>query len=95
MHDLIFMLACAAAGILMTVFGVDTSRLMGFAFPGFLVALAVVTKYLEQGKAKRLLIPLFIVNLLLPSFNIGLNSGIEFFPGLYQFLYGWMASLPR
>ena len=94
LHDLIFMLACAAAGILMTVLGVDTSRLMGFAFPGFLVSLAVVTKYLEPGKAKRLLIPLFVVNLLLPSFNLGLNSGIEFFPGLYQFLYDWMASLP-
>jgi hypothetical protein len=93
--DLIFMLACVVAGIFMTVLGVDTSRLMGFAFPGFLVALAVVTKYLEPAKAGMILFPIFLVNLLLPSFNIGLNSGIEFFPGLYQILYGWMAALPQ
>jgi len=91
--DMIFILACVTAGIGMTIFGVDTSRLMGFAFPGLLVALALVYQHLDSMKSKRILSLIFLLNLLLPSFNLGLNGGIEFFPGLYQVLYGWMAAL--
>lgn len=91
--DMIFILACVTAGIGMTIFGVDTSRLMGFAFPGLLVALALVYKHLDSMKSKRILSLIFLLNLILPSFNLGLNGGIEFFPGLYQVLYGWMAAL--
>lgn len=93
--DMIFVLTCAAAGICMTILGVDTSRLMGFAFPGFLVALALVSKHPDPMNSKRAFSLIFLLNLILPSFNIGLNGGIEFFPGLYQVLYGWMTALVR
>lgn len=92
-QDMIFIIACVAAGTGMTILGVDTSRLMGFAFPGFLVALALVYKYFDSVNSRRILSLIFLLNLILPSFNIGLNGGIEFFPGLYQLLYGWMAAL--
>lgn len=93
LSDLIFILACVVAGIVMTILGVDTSRLMGFAFPGFLVALSLVSKQLDSTNSRTTLSFIFLLNLMLPSFNIGLNGGIEFFPGLYQVFYGWMAAV--
>lgn len=92
-RDMLFILACVGAGIFMTVLGVDTSRLMGFAFPGFLIALALVYKHFDSVNSRRILSLIFLLNLILPSFNIGLNGGIEFFPGLYRVFYGWMAGL--
>lgn len=89
-QDGIFIVACIGSGLLMTILGVDTSRLMGFAFPGILIAISVIQNQLEVKKSHQLLGTLFLLNLVAPSFYIGLNGWIEFYPGIYNFLYGWM-----
>ena len=72
-------------GILATIFGVDTTRLMAFAFLAFLFALVYVKRYtLISEKNLQLL---FALNLCLPSVYIGLNSGLVYFDGIYQLLY--------
>ena len=72
-------------GILATIFGVDTTRLMAFAFLAFLFALVYVKRYtLISEKNLQLL---FGLNLCLPSVYIGLNSGLVYFDGIYQLLY--------
>lgn len=90
--DAVFIAACLGAGIFMTTLGVDTSRLMGFAFPGALAAIAVVANRAKSRSPTNLLSVILLLNLLAPSFYIGLNGWIEFFPGVYNLLYGWIAS---
>ena len=85
-----FILACVLTGILMTVLGTDTSRLMGFAFSSALVANKSIRSNFAKTQANRLLSIIFIINLLIPSFNVGLNIGIFFSPGLYQLLFSWI-----
>ncbi len=69
-------------------FAVDTSRFAGFGFLGLLVALQyVVEREVLKPKA---LNTIAIVNLILPSVYVGLNSGVQMFPGLYHVVYGWL-----
>ena len=72
-------------GILATLFGVDTSRLMAFSFFAILFGLVYVKKYALISERNLQL--LFAINLCLPSVYIGLNSGMVYFDGLYQLLY--------
>ncbi|MBW7888480.1 MAG: hypothetical protein H3C35_09000 [Bacteroidetes bacterium] len=74
-----------AAALLFTLGGVDTSRLMGYAFPALLISFYYVKKYslLKDLYVQRLV----WLNLLVPSFYVGTNIGIVFFPGLYQLFY--------
>lgn len=69
-------------------FAIDTSRLMGWGFAGVLLALLYLVK--REGKMPQYFMPLMLVNLLVPSLYIGLNTGPLIFPGLYKILYGWM-----
>ncbi|MGA7162323.1 MAG: hypothetical protein WBZ48_15105 [Bacteroidota bacterium] len=72
-------------GLAATIFAVDTTRLMAFAFLAILLALVYVKKYaLISERGLQLL---FGINLCLPSIYIGLNSGLVYFDGLYQLLY--------
>lgn len=85
-----FILFSMLAGILMTFLGVDTSRLMGFAFPGLLAALSVIHQTLPGRLRQTFFTVLFLLNIALPSFTVGLNAQVAFAPGLYQWLYSWL-----
>lgn len=52
--------------------GVDTSRLMAFAFPALLISLPYVVKKMP----KQLLIVLLVITLLLPHISVTLNMGV-------------------
>lgn len=86
-----FILAVIGAGILMTISAVDTSRLMGFAFPALLVSLSVLTESASPRTGRRVLSLLFGVNLLIPSVYVGLNSGMRTFRGVYGRVVRWLA----
>ena len=86
-RDLLLVLACIGAGILMTLMGVDTARMMSFAFPGFLAAILILAQYLQQGTKSRVFNAVFALNLFIPSIYIGLVSSIAFTPGLYKIIY--------
>jgi hypothetical protein len=78
-----FIVAVIGAGVLMTFSAVDTSRLMGFAFPALLVSLAILKDSVSSRTGRLILFSLFAVNLLIPSVYVGLNSGLRTFRGLY------------
>jgi hypothetical protein len=82
--------AALAAGIVMSVLAVDTSRLMGFAFPGLLAAVVVIKQTLAEKSANRLIAIVFLLNLIIPSVYVGSNIGVEWSPGLYSILYQWL-----
>jgi hypothetical protein len=82
-------------GIFMTFVGVDTSRLMGFAFPGLLLAIRTIRHQMAPRAAERTLAIVFAANLLIPSFYVGLNTGIVLRPGLYEQMYRIVAHLAR
>ncbi|HUH95754.1 MAG TPA: hypothetical protein VLZ89_00230 [Anaerolineales bacterium] len=90
--DALFMLGCVIGGLVLTVFGVDTSRLMGYAFPGLLLAIATIRS--APGRmGERAASLIFAVNLCIPSFDSVLSSGAFSAPGLYALLYSWLRSL--
>jgi hypothetical protein len=72
-------------GIILTVMAVDTTRLMAFGFLPFLFALDYVRRYALLSRHQ--IRTLHIVNVIIPSVYVGLNSGIVLFDGLYQLLY--------
>jgi hypothetical protein len=80
-----FITACVAAGLFMTLLGLDTSRLVGFGFPGVLIAICVIRQGLPEKVSNRLFSIVFLANLLIPSLYVGLNCWIEVKPGLYDF----------
>lgn len=85
--DAVFISACLLAGGVMAVLAVDTSRLMGYAFPGLLVALSLLREGLPEKTVNRLFSAVFLVQLIVPSFYVGLNIGIVWTPGLYALIY--------
>ena len=78
-----FIVAVIGAGVLMTISAVDTSRLMGYAFPALLVSLALLTDPASNRTGRRILSALFAVNVLIPTVYVGLNSGMRLFRGIY------------
>lgn len=94
-RDFGFMTMTVLASLLMTALAVDTSRLIGFTFPALLVALSIITQYTPQRK--QLLSILFLINLIIPSFNLGLNidllKSINWSSGLYERLYSWIPNI--
>ena len=81
--DAMFIIVVSGAGVLMTISAVDTSRLMGYAFPALLVSLALLKEIACSRMARLTLAFLFISNLFMPSVYVGLNSGMRTFRGLY------------
>ena len=90
-REAIFMAGCVFAGLLITFLGVDTSRHMAVAFPGVLVALETIGKHMPQRTGNRIFSVVFSVNMIIPSFYVGLNMWIELRPGLYEILYSIFA----
>jgi hypothetical protein len=86
-QEMTFILAIVGAGLVITFLAVDTSRLMGFAFPALLCALTVLGGALSGKGSARLLSAVWILNLLIPSVYMGMNTGINTWPGLYGWLY--------
>jgi hypothetical protein len=85
-----FIIFTTLAGFVMTCLAIDTSRMMGFAFPALLVALSVINQVLPARTRQRLITVIFLLNLLIPSFGVELNAQIGFAPGLYQCVYTWL-----
>lgn len=82
-------LALMLLPLMLVPFAVDTSRFAGFGFFGLLVAVRYAIEH-EVLKPKTFM-ALSVVNLLIPSVYIGVNSGVMLFPGLYRVVYWWMA----
>jgi hypothetical protein len=80
-----FPLVVVGMGVLMTFLGVDTTRMMGFAFIGLLFALLIVMN--EHKITQSRLRLLMVLNILIPSAYVGLNAGILIFAGLYRLAY--------
>lgn len=86
-----FLLAILFCSFLFTLGGVDTSRLMGYAFLALLPAFYVVKKYSILSDRS---LQLFLwLNILTPSFYVGINAGVVSFNGIYQLVY--MGNLVR
>jgi hypothetical protein len=77
-------LAFLASGFIMTLFGVDTTRMMGFSFIALLIALTIVED--EKLVPRRWMNIIWIVNLCIPAVYVGLNAGMQSFSGLYGLL---------
>ncbi|MBI2429374.1 MAG: hypothetical protein HYV29_11385 [Ignavibacteriales bacterium] len=72
-------------GIVATAMAVDTTRLLALGFLPFLFAIEYVRRYgLMPEKNQRYL---HVMNIIVPSVYVGLNSGTVFFNGLYQLIY--------
>ena len=72
-------------GIVATLFGVDTSRLMAFGLLACLTAVVAVKKH--KIIPEKYLQLIFGFNVCIPSVYIALNSGLVYFSGVYQLLY--------
>ena len=94
-EDASFLICSVCIGIFMTFLGVDTSRLVGFAFPMVLVAIPIIRRHLAPRSARRLLSGVLLLNLLIPSFYLGLNTELWVQRGLYGFLYSLVISAGR
>jgi hypothetical protein len=80
----LFILMVIGAAIFMTTSAVDTSRLMGYAFPALLTSLAILTDPAASTRTgRRILSSLFLINLAIPSVYVGLNSGARVLRGIY------------
>lgn len=66
----------------------DTSRFMGYGFMGLLVLLQFLFThgFLDRPLVKSIL----WLNIVVPSFYVGLNVGIVCKPGVYELIYGWL-----
>jgi thiamine transporter ThiT len=82
--DSAFILICIAAAIALTTVGVDWSRMAGYGFPAILISLKLILASPRPGWTDRALTGLFVVNLLIPSYRVGLNAGIRTKRGLYR-----------
>jgi hypothetical protein len=92
-EDAMFIVVTILAGILMTLSAVDTSRLMGFAFPALLISISVLKNTIFSKSGKLVFGLIFLFNLLIPSVYVGLNAGVRSFRGFYgryfEFILKW------
>jgi len=91
-RNVVFVSLCGCVAVLMTFLGVDTSRMAGWAFPAVFISLQTIHSHLAPRQASRLLSSVFLANLLIPSFRVGLNSGIVVRGGGYSYLYDLIMS---
>jgi hypothetical protein len=82
--DIVFIFFCLAAVFVLTTVGVDCTRMAGYGFPAILMALRLILCVPGTQWTNRALSGLFLVNLLIPSFSVGLNVGKTSRPGLYR-----------
>jgi hypothetical protein len=75
-------IALLVAGIVMTLFAIDTSRLIGWSFYALLFSIG--TLYQEnKSSSQKIAKAIFLVNLLIPAMYVGLNLGMFLPPGIY------------
>jgi predicted membrane protein len=75
-------IALLVAGIVMTLFAIDTSRLIGWSFYALLFSIG--TLYQEnKSSSQKIAKAIFLVNLLIPALYVGLNLGMFLPPGIY------------
>jgi hypothetical protein len=91
-RDVRFVILCIVAGFVLATAGVDTSRMVGFAFPAFLVALTILKRDSFAGQTTRVLDLIFLINLLLPSVSVGQNTGFSLGTGLYRAMWSFLFS---
>ncbi len=72
-------------GFAITLFAIDTSRLMGWAFPALLISWKEL-HLLSVGWHRRFVFLIKVVNLIFPPLYVGLN-GVDLPPGLYKSLF--------
>ena len=84
-----FVAVAALLPLLTLPIAVDGSRMVGFGFLGVLAALELFARH----ASRRVLVALAALNLLIPSFYVGLNTGPRLEPGLYRSAVGLF--LPR
>jgi hypothetical protein len=90
--DSAFILICIAAAIVLTTVGVDCSRMAGYGFPAILMSLKLIMASPRPRWTDRALSGLFVVNLLIPSYRVGLNAGIRTKRGLYRVIHELITS---
>ena len=74
-------LAILSAGVVMTILGIDTSRLLGWAFMA--VLLSWKTLEFSEGRWKKLIPVALILNLIVPSVTVFLYGSV-LPPGIYE-----------
>jgi hypothetical protein len=80
-------------GLLMTILGVDTSRLFGFTFPMILLSLKILKNKPMTWFERKTLSVILLLNLFLPSAFIFLNAGVGVDSGVYAWLYNGILHL--
>lgn len=68
------------------VLALDTSRLMGMSFFGMLICFSILLNEYYKFSAKNVLFIIAIANIICPSYYVGLNTGFQSYPGLYQLI---------
>jgi len=88
-RDAALLVALAAAAVVITFFGIDTSRLAGWAFPMILFSWKTLAD-LQNEKANTLINAAHILNLAIPSYYASLNF-IVIPSGLYSIIFGFFS----
>jgi hypothetical protein len=83
--EVFHILLILAAGFSMTLLGVDTSRLFGWAFMAVLLSWKIL--YNAGGKWSTLIDIALIINLLIPSTNVFLIMAPGIAPGIYSAIF--------
>jgi|GEM_PF-5039509 len=89
-RDAALLVALVAASIVITFFGIDTSRLAGWAFPMILISWKALAD-LRDTKINALINGANALNLAIPSYYASLNF-IVIPSGLYSIIFGFFAS---
>ncbi len=87
--EFLLVVALLIAGIVMTLMGIDTSRLAGWAFPALLFSWKFISK--DQNPLRKNILKFAILaNLLIPPLYVGLNR-IDLPAGLYSLIIHWFS----
>ncbi|MEW5859284.1 MAG: hypothetical protein AB1861_18180 [Cyanobacteriota bacterium] len=65
---------------------VDTSRNVGYGFFGMLIAFAILIREEKVFPGHHILFYIALVNIVVPSCYVGLNTGFQSYPGLYHLI---------
>jgi len=88
----LFVSLVCSMGVGLTFLAVDTSRMVGWAFPGALVSLEAIRERLAPRTTSRVLSAVFCVNLVVPSFYVGLKVGGVVQRGIYSWVHQLMSA---
>ncbi|MBD1895367.1 hypothetical protein [Coleofasciculus sp. FACHB-129] len=84
---LVSAIACIIAFPISTMFLiVDTSRNVGYGFFGMLIAFAILIREEKVFPGHLILFYMVILNIIIPSYYVGLNTGFQTYMGLYHLI---------